>query len=268
MRQTFLAVFLALAVGLAGAQTNNRPVAAGAIRTTTSLPATCAVGDAYFKSNATAGANIYACTAANTWTVQGGGTGAALASTHVFVGNGSGVATDVALSGDCTMANTGAITCTKTSGSTFATSATTDTTSATNITSGTLPVARLSLSQITNSLSGNVAVNNTANFFDGPQVAQGSTGTWFASGTITLDDTAGPATWWCKLWDGTTVIASGLIYQPSAGNPITTSLSGYIASPAGNIKISCNDRTSVNGLFLSSGTGLGKDSTVSAFRIN
>jgi hypothetical protein len=172
------------------------------------------------------------------------------------------------VSNTLTLAGTDSSTVNVGAGGTLAASAYTDTTSATNITSGTLPVARLSLSQITNSLAGNVAVNNTGLFFDGPQIAQGSTGTWFASGTITLDDTAGPATWWCKLWDGTTVIASGLIFQPSGSNPITASLSGYIASPAGNIKISCNDRTSTSGLFLANGTGLGKDSTVSAYRLN
>lgn len=61
-----------------------------------------------------------------------------LSSGNLFVGNGSNVATGVALSGDCTLANTGAITCTKTNGSAFAASATTDTTNAANITSGTL----------------------------------------------------------------------------------------------------------------------------------
>ena len=49
----------------------------------------------------------------------------ALTSGHLFVGNGSNIATDVALSGDCTLANTGAITCTKTSGTSFGTLATT-----------------------------------------------------------------------------------------------------------------------------------------------
>lgn len=37
----------------------------------TSNPATCQIGSLYFKSNATAGSNIYGCTAANTWTAQG-----------------------------------------------------------------------------------------------------------------------------------------------------------------------------------------------------
>ena len=35
------------------------------------LPPACAVGEVFFNTSAPAGANIYACTAANTWTVQG-----------------------------------------------------------------------------------------------------------------------------------------------------------------------------------------------------
>ena len=44
----------------------------------TALPAACSVGQAFFKTDATAGQNIYLCTATNTWTqVQGGGGGGA-----------------------------------------------------------------------------------------------------------------------------------------------------------------------------------------------
>lgn len=41
------------------------------------LPTNCTVGALFFKTNATAGVNVYGCTAANTWTLQGdgGGTG-------------------------------------------------------------------------------------------------------------------------------------------------------------------------------------------------
>lgn len=78
----------------------------------TSLPATCSVGQLFFKSNATAGQNIYQCATANTWTQEIGGTGTIpLTSARIFVGNSSNIATGVVLSGDCTMANTGAITC-------------------------------------------------------------------------------------------------------------------------------------------------------------
>lgn len=40
----------------------------------TTLPATCSVGETFFKTNAPAGANLYACTAQNSWTAQSGTT--------------------------------------------------------------------------------------------------------------------------------------------------------------------------------------------------
>lgn len=67
----------------------------------TSLPGTCTVGDLYFKSDATAGQNIYECQSTNTWTQQlnsggGGGSGTVtvvssgnLTSTAVATGGGS-----------------------------------------------------------------------------------------------------------------------------------------------------------------------------------
>ncbi|MGA2266997.1 MAG: hypothetical protein ABSH44_00885 [Bryobacteraceae bacterium] len=42
------------------------------LKTGTTLPTACAVGELFFKTDATAGANLYACTATNTWSVQGG----------------------------------------------------------------------------------------------------------------------------------------------------------------------------------------------------
>lgn len=49
----------------ASGATSTKPMKAG-----TSLPGTCAVGETYFKTDATAGQNIYFCTATNTWTQQ------------------------------------------------------------------------------------------------------------------------------------------------------------------------------------------------------
>jgi hypothetical protein len=40
----------------------------------TVLPATCSVGETFFKTDAPPGQNLYACTAANVWTAQGSGT--------------------------------------------------------------------------------------------------------------------------------------------------------------------------------------------------
>ena len=122
------------------------------------------------------------------------------------------------------------------------------------------------LSDFTNSIASNVNMNNTANYFDGPSVAQGTVGIWFASGTVTLTDTT-VAAFFCKLWDGTTVIASSVSEISSGSLSTSAALSGVLASPAANIKISCRDTSSAGGVMLANGSGAGKDSTVSAVRI-
>lgn len=139
---------------------------------------------------------------------------------------------------------------------------------ATQLTTGTLPPARLGLGQLTNSISGNVALNNTGNYFDGPSIAQGTTGTWWASGTATVTDTAGAANIDCKLWDGTTVIDSARASISAVNLVVAISLSGFLATPAGNIRISCKDIASTSGSMLFNASGNSKDGTVSAFRIN
>ena len=88
-----------------------------------------------------------------------------------------------------------------------------------------LRIALISNSALTNSIGSDVSLNNTANFFTGPTVAQGTTGTWFASGTVTLNDTAGAASFYAKLWDGTTVIASCFATTSGATNGVAISLS-------------------------------------------
>jgi hypothetical protein len=130
--------------------------------------------------------------------------------------------------------------------------------------SGTLAV---SLSSLTSSLGADVTLNNTANYFDGPSVAQGTTGTWFVSGTIAVLDTAGGAGMLAKLWDGTTVICSSNVNTTSANLLLQIHLSGVITSPAGNLRISCRDLSSTNGLIKFNASGNSKDSTISAVRI-
>lgn len=185
---------------------------------------------------------------------------------------------------DCTIAASGAFTCTKTNNVSFAAIATSG--SAADLSAGNLSTARLNsgtsasaatfwrgdgswavpaLSNITNSLGANVALNNTANYFDGPSVAQGTAGTWFCSGTVTVSDTA-TNTMFVKLWDGTTVISSAA-NSGVASNPAAISLSGVLASPAANIRISVRDSSTTAGAILFNGSGNSKDSTLSCQRI-
>jgi hypothetical protein len=107
-------------------------------------------------------------------------------------------------------------------------------------------------------------MNNTSNYFDGPTVAQGTTGTWWASGTVTINDT-GTNAYTCKLWDGTTVIdSSQALSAGSSGSSMA--LSGFLATPAANIKISCKS-TSASAAIVFNLSGSSKDSTVSVHRI-
>lgn len=132
---------------------------------------------------------------------------------------------------------------------------------------GSLPNPTLSLSPITNSLSGDVTLNNISNFFDGPSIAQGTSGTWWAAGVVTVQDTAGAATFEAKLWDGTTVIAAATFSTAAINYYTSATLCGYLASPAANIKISVKDITSTSGKILFNPSGTSKDSTLSAIRI-
>lgn len=122
------------------------------------------------------------------------------------------------------------------------------------------------LSTLTNSLGANVALNNTGLYFDGPSVAQGGTGTWFASGKVTFS-AGGATSFYAILTDGTTIIDSGAFTIAAAGYLGTISLSGYLASPANNIRIRVRDISRTDGNILFNQTGLSKDSTISVLRI-
>lgn len=137
------------------------------------------------------------------------------------------------------------------------------------VVSATTPVFQIvsGAAKFTNSLSGDVALNNTANYFTGPIVSQGTAGTWFASGTVTMLDTTGSSQFYAKLWDGTTVIASGAANSAGASGVVSIALSGYLASPAADIRISVRDISNATGSILYNQTGTSKDSTLSAIRI-
>lgn len=137
----------------------------------------------------------------------------------------------------------------------------------TTMVTGVLPRANggFTPSQLTNSLSADVTLNNIAQYFDGPSVAQGTDGTWFASGSISIGAPSGQRLW-VKLWDGTTVIASAAVTLNAANHATVISLSGYITSPAGNIRISARNPDSGCTMTWNS-SGNEKDCTITAFRI-
>lgn len=120
---------------------------------------------------------------------------------------------------------------------------------------------------LTNSLGADVALNNTGLFFTGPSVAQGAVGTWFFSGTVTVLSSTGVAGMVAKLWDGTTVIASAFAFTTTSNRPIVISLSGILATPAGNVRISVNDITDTAGSIQQHANGEINASTLTALRI-
>lgn len=126
---------------------------------------------------------------------------------------------------------------------------------------GAPPVSNITTAS--DALSGNVNLNNTASYFDGPSMAQGTSGTWYVNGTITFQTLAatGVDNIRCKLWDGTTVISTTAGEAFAGDNMFTLSLSGLITSPAGNIKISCRDTTSTSGQLIASSDGATNNSS-------
>ena len=120
------------------------------------------------------------------------------------------------------------------------------------------------LTSLTNSLAADVLLNNVANYFDGPSVAQGTSGLWLVTGGVCFFGAS--STVQAKLWDGTTVIANASAVT-SGTSQQSSSLSGVIASPAGNLRISVRDITSASGKLLFNQSGNSKDSTITAVRI-
>lgn len=116
-------------------------------------------------------------------------------------------------------------------------------------------------------LGADVLLNNVTTYFDGPSVAQGTTGTWFVSGTVSLVDSAGAASMAAKLWDGTTIICTGFVTTPTNNFVGSVALSGFISAPVGNLRISCRDSTAATGKILFNASGNSKDSNIMAIRI-
>src|ERR1700722_6454982 len=137
-----------------------------------------------------------------------------------------------------------------------------------SVTGTTTVTIAVSLTTSSNILGGDVSLSNVSNYFDGPSMAQGTSGMWAAYGTVTITDTSSGANIYCKLWDGTNAaVASAAASTIGAGDTFTMTLSGNISSPAGNIRISCKDITSTSGKIKFNVSGLSSDSSIYGHRI-
>lgn len=126
---------------------------------------------------------------------------------------------------------------------------------------------RVSLSSITNSLTANQTLVTAGTYVTGPTVAQGTSGTWYCSGTVTFTD-VNVTNFDIKLWDGTTVIASARTALFVASTNTIASVSGVITSPAGNMRISVANVNFNSGAIVANVSANGnKDSTLSCVRI-
>lgn len=126
--------------------------------------------------------------------------------------------------------------------------------------------AAVSLTTASNVLASNVAMSTGSTYFDGPSMAQGTSGVWSVYGAVTISDTA-TSNVNCKLWDGTTIIASAYIRATSGPIPVTTNFSGNISSPAANVKISCENTVDTTSAIVFNFSGNSHDSYVYGHRI-
>ena len=142
---------------------------------------------------------------------------------------------------------------------------------ATSQATGILPRAKggFDADEITNALAANANMTATGAYFTGPTVAQGTSGTWFVRGSITVINTGGGDNVNVKLWDGTNVIASASVALVSISGTYRANvhLSGIAVSPAGNLRISVSPVSRTDGVIAFNQSGNSKDSTITAIRI-
>lgn len=115
-------------------------------------------------------------------------------------------------------------------------------------------------------LGANVNITATGTWTDGPSVAQGASGIWLASGTISFVTGGGNDTLRAKLHDGTNVVAASQISVPAASVGSIT-LTGIFTNPPGNIRMSGLAAARTDGAMLFNGSGTSKDCSVLAVRI-
>lgn len=122
------------------------------------------------------------------------------------------------------------------------------------------------LTYLTKATTADITISTTS-YTDGPSVSQGSSGTWLASGTITLESSVAASLTFLQLWDGTTTIASCETNIAGLLDATSASLSGVISSPAGNLRISGRVNSGGSAIMRFNNSGLSADCTLTAIRI-
>ncbi len=123
------------------------------------------------------------------------------------------------------------------------------------------------LTFLTATLGSSLAVSSTG-FTTGPSVTQGTSGIWFASGTVTFVSATTLTQCFILLQDGTTNFASTYGILPAANASLSLAVSGVISNPVGNIKIVARTLGGGTAGWLDfNGSGFAFDSTITAIRI-
>lgn len=126
------------------------------------------------------------------------------------------------------------------------------------------------LTSATATMAVDVNLDNTANYFTGPTIANPGSGTFLVVAHATTNDlTSGGVAMYARLTDGTTVFASGVATPNPAGSAqaSTIELSGVITNPAGALKMEVRDATTTAGTIFADATGNGKDTAITWIRI-
>ena len=117
-----------------------------------------------------------------------------------------------------------------------------------------------------NQLSGNVTMTLANTYYDGPSLSLGA-GTYYLSGTVTVNGIDAAIEVTSKLWNGTTVGASteGLAYGGAAGRKYSThSLSCYVVlSGTETWKISCTGNGGAGAIILAAAVDNGAGNNAS-----
>ena len=104
-------------------------------------------------------------------------------------------------------------------------------------------------------------------FADGISVTQGTSGTWLVTLNFSYVNSSSVVNFNYKLYDGTTVFASGQANNSAAGFVYNTSVTGVITNPAGNIRAAFAVSTASGSKILFNASGLSKDYALTAVRI-